>query len=40
LVRSGVALVLAGGSQLMLRFNTGFLRVSRERLVESLGASA
>jgi hypothetical protein len=40
LVMSGVALVLAGGSQLMLRFNTGFLRVSRERLVESLGASA
>ena len=40
LVMSGVALVLALGSQVMLRFNTGFLRVSREKLVESLGASA
>lgn len=40
LVMSGLALVLAGVSQAVLRFNTGFLRVSRERLVESLGATA
>jgi hypothetical protein len=40
LVMTGVALVLGLGSQLMLRFNTAFLKVSRERLVESLGATA
>jgi hypothetical protein len=39
-VMLGVAVVLFAGSRAVLRFNTGFLRVSRERLVESLGASA
>lgn len=38
-VMLGVAVVLFAGARAMLRFNTGFLRVSRERLVESLGAS-
>lgn len=40
LVMSGVAAALGAGSLAMLRFNTGFLKVSRERLVESLGATA
>jgi len=39
-VMLGVAVVLFVGSRALLRFNTGFLRVSRERLVESLGATA
>ncbi len=40
LVMSLVAVLLAIGSRALLRFNTGFLKVSRERLVESLGATA
>lgn len=40
LVMSGVALALVGLSRPVLRFNAGFLRVSREKLVESLGATA
>ncbi|MBM4783998.1 MAG: hypothetical protein GQE15_40530 [Archangiaceae bacterium] len=39
-VMSLVAVLLAIGSRGLLRFNTGFLKVSRERLVESLGATA
>lgn len=40
LVMGALALALGGLSQLVLRFNAGFLKVSRERLVESLGATA
>jgi hypothetical protein len=32
--------VLAAVSRAVTRFNAGFLQVSRERLVESLGATA
>ncbi|MBE2250447.1 MAG: hypothetical protein IAE78_12980 [Myxococcus sp.] len=40
LVMSVVALALAAASRAVLGFNAGFLRVSRERLVETLGATA
>jgi hypothetical protein len=39
-VMLGVAVVLAVVSRAVTRFNAGFLQVSRERLVESLGAAA
>ena len=37
--RPELAVLLAIASRALLRFNTGFLKVSRERLVESLGAT-
>lgn len=40
LVMLVLALGLFGASRALLRFNTGFLRASRERLVESLSATA